>query len=143
MDLHESRTKKILNMEQIKKNSTFFVDVDGTLIKYRKPSELRDSSTSPISEVVNYINEQYSSGSIIIITTSRSEQLRHFTVLELNSIGLNYHHLLMGCGTGPRVLINDLDPENPEQDKSIAINITRDMGFQDIGGPPKINGNEL
>lgn len=130
-------------MEKIKKNPTFFVDIDGTLIKYRKFSELHNSVVSPITEVVDYINNQYESGSIIIITTARTEQYRHFTVLELNQIGLKYHQLLMGCGRGPRVVINDKDPDNFEQDRAIGINLIRDTGFESIGGPPQINSYEI
>ena len=130
-------------MEKIKKLPTFFVDIDGTLVKYRKFSDLHNSSVSPIREVIDYVNNQYDSGAVIIITTARTEQYRHFTVLELNQIGLKYHQLLMNCGRGPRVVINDKDPENPNQDRAIALNLIRDTGFESIGGIPNIQSYEV
>ena len=72
--------KKTLNyfMEKVKKNPTLFVDIDGTLVKYRKFSELQNSVLSPINEVVDFVNHQYENGAIIIITTARTEKYRHF-----------------------------------------------------------------
>lgn len=130
-------------MEKIKKNPTLFVDIDGTLVKYRKFSELQNSVLSPIKEVVDFVNQQYDNGAIIIITTARTEQYRHFTVLELNEIGVKWHQLVMGCGRGTRVVLNDKDPENPELDRAVGINLIRDNGFESIGGAPKIESYEL
>lgn len=130
-------------MEKVKKNPTLFVDIDGTLVKYRKFSELQNSVLSPINEVVDFVNHQYENGAIIIITTARTEKYRHFTVLELNEIGVKWHQLVMGCGRGTRVVLNDKDPENPELDRAVGINLIRDKGFESIGGPPKIESYEL
>lgn len=130
-------------MEKIKKNPTFFVDIDGTLVKYRKFSQLHESVLTPITEVIDYINSQFNSGSIIIITTARPEEYRHFTILELNSLGVKYHQLVMECGRGTRVILNDKDPENPDLDRAVGINLIRDTGFESVGGPPDISTYEL
>lgn len=130
-------------METIKKTPTIFVDIDGTLVKYRKFSELKDSVLTPIQDVIDFINNQYKSGSVIVITTARPEIFRHFTVLELNELSINYHQLLMGCGRGPRVVINDKDPDNQNIDRAIGINLIRDLGFEGIGGVPNIEAYEI
>lgn len=130
-------------METVKKNPTLFVDIDGTLVKYRKFAQLHDSVLTPIQEVIDFINMHYESGSVIIITTARPEKYRHFTVLELNQIGVKYNQLVMECGRGTRVVINDKDPENPNLDRAVGINLIRDTGFESIGGVPQIDSYEL
>ena len=54
-----------------------------------------------------------------------------------------YHQLVMDCGRGTRVILNDKDPENPELDRAVGINLTRNMGFSTLGGPPQIESYEL
>ena len=130
-------------MDKIKKNPTFFVDIDGTLVKYRKFEKLHDSILEPIQDVIDYVNKQFELGSTIIITTARTEMYRHFTVLELNQIGVKYHQLIMGIGRGIRVVINDKDPDNSEIDRAIGINLIRDLGFKSIGEEPNITSYEL
>jgi hydroxymethylpyrimidine pyrophosphatase-like HAD family hydrolase len=130
-------------MSTVTKNPTFFVDIDGTLVEYRKFSELATAVLKPITEVVDYINEQHKSGAVIIITTARPEIYRNYTINELEKIGVMYHQLVMDCGRGTRVILNDKDPENPELDRAVGINLTRNMGFSTLGGPPQINSYEL
>ena len=126
----------------VKKNPTFFVDIDGTLVKYRKFSELATSTLTPIQDVVEYVNSHYDSGSVIIITTARPESYRDYTVEELERIGVRYHQLVMDCGRGTRVVLNDMDPENPIQ-RAVGINFVRDGGFEPIGGIPDIKSYEI
>lgn len=130
-------------MEKVKKNPTFFVDIDGTLVKYRKFAQLHESKLTPIQDVIDYVNNQYDSGSVIIITTARPEEYRHFTVLELTELGVKFHQIVMGCGRGTRVILNDKDPENPDLDRAVGINLTRDLGFESVGGEPNIETYEL
>lgn len=130
-------------MEKIKKSPTLFVDIDGTLVKYRKFAELQNSVLTPIQDVIDYVNDQYNLGSVIIITTARSEKYRHFTILELHQIGIKYHQLLMDCGRGIRVVINDKDPDNPDLDRAVGINLMRDEGLQSVKTLPNISPYEL
>jgi hypothetical protein len=48
----------------------------------------------------------------------------------------------MNCGRGTRVVLNDMDPENPIQ-RAVGINFVRDGGFDSIGGIPDIKSYEL
>ena len=123
------------------KNPTFFVDIDGTLVKYRKFSELSESVLIPIQDVIDYVNKQYNSGAVIIITTARPSSYELFTKQELEKIGVKYHQLVMDCGRGTRVILNDKDPENPIE-RAIGINFVRDGGFESVGGVPEINSYE-
>jgi hypothetical protein len=129
-------------MSKVIKNPTLFVDIDGTIVKYRKFNELSDSVLTPIQDVVDFVNEQYDNGAIIIITTARPSSYNLFTKQELEKIGVKYHQLVMDCGRGTRVVLNDMDPENPIQ-RAVGINFVRDGGFQSIGGIPDIKSYEL
>jgi hypothetical protein len=126
----------------ITKNPTFFVDIDGTIVKYRKFSELATAVLEPIQDVVDYLNNQYDNGAVIIVTTARPNSYEDYTKKELEKIGLKYQQLVMDCGRGTRVIFNDRDPENPELDRAVGINFLRDGGFQSIGGLPKIDKYE-
>lgn len=128
-------------MNKVIKNPTLFVDIDGTLVKYRKFSELATAILTPIQDVVDYVNDHYNSGSVIIITTARPYNYELFTKQELDSLGVKYHQLVMNCGRGTRVVLNDLDPENSVQ-RSVGINFVRDGGFASIGGIPDIKSYE-
>lgn len=128
-------------MNKVIKNPTLFVDIDGTLVKYRKFSELSTAILTPIQDVVDYVNDHYNSGSVIIITTARPYNYELFTKQELDSLGVKYHQLVMNCGRGTRVVLNDLDPENSVQ-RAVGINFVRDGGFASIGGIPDIKSYE-
>lgn len=119
-------------MNNITKHSTFFVDIDGTLVKYRKFEELSTAKLEPIQEVVDFINKSYDEGCHIVITTARTEPYRLFTKQELESIGLRYHQIIMGLGRGTRVVINDKDPDNPDIDRAVGINLVRNQGFTNV-----------
>lgn len=114
----------------VMKNKTFFVDIDGTLIKYRNFADLRITNPVPIQSVVEKINSEYEKGSYIVVVTARPITFRSFTIKELKKIGLKYHKLLLGIGRGERVLINDKDPAYPTQKRATAINLVRDKGIK-------------
>ena len=124
------------------KNPTFFVDIDGTLVKYRKFAELENSVLEPIQDVIDTINNYYEQGAHIVITSARPDSYELFTKQELEKIGVKYHQLVMNCGRGTRVVLNDMDPENPIQ-RAVGINFVRDGGFDQIGGIPDIKSYEL
>lgn len=119
-------------MEKVTKHSTFFVDIDGTIIKYRKFKDLETSTPEPITDVIDFLNNSYDEGCKIIITTARPYSLELFTKQEMEKIGLKYHQIVMDCGRGTRVILNDKDPEMPEIPRSVGINLTRNEGFKNI-----------
>ena len=129
------------NMSKVTKNPTLFVDIDGTIVKYRKFDELSTAVLTPIQGVIDYVNNHYNSGSVIIITTARPDSYELFTKQELEKIGVKYHQLVMNCGRGTRVVLNDMDPENPIE-RAVGINLQRNMGFKTLDGPPRIDKYE-
>lgn len=119
-------------MSKVTKNPTFFVDIDGTLVKYRKFSELSSAVLTPIQDVIDSVNHHYDNGSHIVITSARPIEYELFTKQELEKIGVKYHQLILGIGRGTRVILNDKDPENPEIPRAIGINFNRDMGLEEL-----------
>ena len=129
-------------MSKVTKNPTLFVDIDGTIVKYRKFTELATAVLTPIQDVIDYVNDHYNSGSVIIITTARPSSYELMTKQELEKLGVKYHQIVMDCGRGTRVVLNDMDPENPIE-RAVGINFVRDGGFDQIGGIPDIKSYEL
>jgi len=111
------------------KHPTYFVDIDGTLIKYRKFTEINEIPPTPIQSVIDKVNNEYDNGAHIVITTTRPAELELFTKQELEKIGVKYHQLIMGIGRGTRYIINDKDPEAPEVDRAVGINLNRNEGL--------------
>jgi hypothetical protein len=134
--------KKKLNMSKVIKNPTYFVDIDGTIIKYRKFTELTETTPEPIQDVIDYLNDQFTNGAVIIVTTARPKDYRLHTEYELNFIGLKYHKIVMECGRGSRIILNDLDPDNLEIPRAVGINLKRDKGLKNVIIPDNINSYE-
>lgn len=122
-------------MKKTTKYPTFFVDIDGTIVKYRKFSELDTAILTPIQDVIDLINKSYDEGCHIVITTARPQSFELFTKQELEKLGVKYHQIVMGIGRGTRVVLNDKDPELPDLPRAWGINFTRDKGLQDIELP--------
>jgi hypothetical protein len=129
-------------MEKIKKHPTFFVDIDGTIVKYRKFSELSTATLTPIQDVIDFINKSYDEGCHIVITTARPNNFELFTKQELEKLGVKYHQMIMGIGRGTRIVLNDKDPQAPEIPRAWGINFIRDQGFKDIEIPLFISSYE-
>jgi hypothetical protein len=110
-------------MNKVVKNPTLFVDIDGTIVKYRKFSELNESTPIPIQDVIDFVNGHFDSGAVIIITTARPDLYRDFTENELNTLGVKYHQIIMNCGRGTRVVLNDIDPNKPKLPRAIGLNL--------------------
>ena len=129
-------------MSKVMKNPTYFVDIDGTIIKYRKFAELNSTPPEPIQDVIDYLNEQFTNGAVIIVTTARPDDYRLLTEHELNVVGLKFHKILMNCGRGSRIILNDLDPDNLEIPRAVGINLKRNEGLKNITIPDNINSYE-
>lgn len=116
------------NMEDEKKN-TYFVDIDGTIFKYRKFETYKTIKAKVIIDSKVFLQQKRDQGHMIVLTTARPESLREHTILELSTNNIPYHKLVMGIERGPRYLINDMDPNKPGN-RAIAINVTRDNGIK-------------
>ena len=95
----------------------------------RKFSEINEIPPTPIQSVIDKVNNEYDNGTHIVITTARPAELELFTKQELEKIGVKYHQLVMEIGRGTRYIINDRDPEAPEVDRAVGINLNRNEGI--------------
>ena len=111
------------------KYNTYFCDIDGTIFKYRKFTDIPVTAPGVITSVSETLNKWFHEGHHIVLPTARPETLRNHTEFELKNNNIKYHQLVMGIERGPRYLINDMDPEK-EGDRAIGINLNRDKGFE-------------
>tara|TARA_B100000029_G_C17578822_1_gene958971 strand:+ start:104 stop:448 length:345 start_codon:yes stop_codon:yes gene_type:complete len=114
----------------MKKFSTYFVDVDGTIFKYRKFETYETSEAEPIQSTVDFLNGKKKEGHMIILTTARPNELEDHTLLELRKHNIPFDRLVMGIERGPRYVINDMDPNNPGK-RAFAINLERNKGIDE------------
>jgi hypothetical protein len=113
----------------LKKFKTFFFDIDGTIFKYRKFENYKQSLPELTPGAFDKLTEIKNKGHMIILTTARPENLRDHTEFELSSNLIPYNYLLMGLERGPRYLINDMDPNKPGY-RAHAHNVKRDKGLK-------------
>jgi histidinol phosphatase-like enzyme len=88
---------------------TIFIDIDGTILHHY--GDLSQQITK-IPIVLDGVKEKFiewdKKGYIIILTTGRKEALRKITEKQIVDVGLFFDQLIMGCGGGERILINDM-----------------------------------
>lgn len=111
---------------------TIICDIDGTLIKHNKPSDVAKDSYLPelLEGTIDKLNEWERNGYNIILLTGRKESMRKVTEKQLIQLGIYYDQLIMGVGGGPRYLINDFKLDGTQA--AFAINIERNKGIHDI-----------
>ena len=112
----------------MEKKNTYFVDIDGTIFKYRKFETYETSDAEVIKPTLEFLNVVKEQGHMIILTTARPDWLYNHTVKELVSNDVPFDRLIMGIERGPRYLINDMDPNKPGK-RAIAMNLNRNQGI--------------
>ncbi len=109
-----------------KRYRTYFVDVDGVLMKncgkYGSINWSNNSTTIPGN--MQTIKKLQDDGAQIVITTSRPEEYRRDLENILNKNGIKPYAMLMGMNHSARVVINDFAPTNPYP-SGMAITLPR------------------
>lgn len=105
---------------------TFFVDVDGVLMKNCGKFGARNWSNNKevILENIEVIKKLQDKGAQIIITTSRPEEYRKNLEEILNNYGIKPYSIIMGLNHAARIIINDFAPTNPYP-SAVAITLPR------------------
>ena len=115
---------------------TVFSDIDGTI--WTHEYDIRHSMNGTqrlLPGVFDKFLEWHRQGFKIILTTGRPEFLRGETERQLRELGVFYNQLVMDCGPGPRVLINDMEATSEDikfKAKAQAVNLIRDHGMEDL-----------
>lgn len=112
--------------------TTFFLDIDGTLITHEPPpyNGSNEYQAKVLPGTVERMKRWKEQGHIIILTTGRSEYKRSATEVQLRRAGIPYDQLVMGVGRGVRVLVNDKKPNGDATVK--CFNPARNVGIADI-----------
>jgi uncharacterized HAD superfamily protein len=115
---------------------TFFIDIDGTIVKNLTNEELDIILTHYKGEFredllpgVDNFFKSLKEDDTVIFTTARTEDHRQMTEEMLAYHDIKYTQLIMGLSCGERYLINDTP--NVFYKKAIGINVLRDTGFGD------------
>ena len=111
---------------------TIFCDIDGTLVKHGVPWESCQSDFK--MELLEGTLEKFAEwdrlGYVIILVTGRRESMRSVTEKQLSDVGIFYDQLIMGIGSGERVLINDIKPNGTLT--AAAVNLNRNTGISNL-----------
>jgi hypothetical protein len=131
-------------MKEESLNNTWFIDIDGTIVKHLSNDTLDvaiekkgDESyllETPISKSVRFLNS-IPPNDTIVLTTARDSKHKEHTLKMLEHYNIKYDRILFDLRSGPRYLINDTKPigvvgnEKPIQ-TAFAINVERDKGIK-------------
>jgi hypothetical protein len=111
---------------------TIFLDIDGVLIKHPGDMEnLYEEREIVLPGTWEKIQEWHIKGYYIVIVTARMPSFRELTIRQLERCRIPYHQLIMGVNRGPRVVINDLKPNN-DMPMAEARNLERDRGIGEV-----------
>lgn len=115
-----------------KRPKTIFCDIDGTLVQHGIPANasLPNYKMKLLPGTIEKLSEWDSLGYTIVLVTGRKESLRGVTEKQLTEAGIFYDKLIMGIGSGERVLINDKKPDGTITAHS--INLERNQGLNNI-----------
>ena len=121
-------------------NKTWFIDIDGTLVKHLENKEIDEGMHEELLPyAVEFLEGLEERGDCIILTTARLEEHRQVTIQTLTNFKIPYHQIIFGVGSQERILINDIKPKgsgNSGRQHSLptayAINVERNVGFADI-----------
>ena len=115
---------------------TVFSDIDGTMWKHEYDVRHSMNGTQRLLPgVFDRFLEWHRQGFKIILTTGRPESLREETERQLRELGIFYNQLVMDCGPGPRILINDMESTAEDikfKAKAQAVNLIRDSGMENL-----------
>lgn len=116
--------------------NTIFLDIDGCLLLQESPLPFQITCNNLPMEALpgalTKIQEWHDKGYKIILVTGRKECMYDFTVKQLQEFGIiNYDKLIMDCGNGKRIMINDLKPYSDDATAQ-AICLQRNIGIANL-----------
>ena len=108
------------------KYSTLFLDIDGVLVENSgRYVGKKWGSTTSIEENVAAIKKLHESGKTrIILTTSRSSDVKDQTIEQLTNYGVPFDEILFDLPHAKRIVVNDYAPSNTYRTCE-ALNIKR------------------
>jgi hypothetical protein len=111
---------------------TYIIDIDGTILPQNTSDPVAQWRGEPdglLPGVVDFFARVEQAGDCIVLLTARRESCRPRLEATLRRLGLFWDELVMGAGSGPRVLIND---SADGEIKAHAVNIPRNTGLSNV-----------
>src|SRR5947209_3912373 len=102
---------------------TWFLDLDGTLVKHN--GHLTDGQDSLLPGA-DALLAQIPADDLVVIVTSRAEAHRAATEQFLADRGIRYDHIIFGAPFGERIVVNDAKPSGLTT--AVSVSVTRDQG---------------
>ena len=94
-------------------NKTWFIDIDGTLVKHLENKEIDEGTEEELLPyTLEFLEGIEKRGDYIILTTARLEEHRQVTEKMLEEFGIKYDQIIFGIGSRERIVINDIKPMN-------------------------------
>lgn len=118
--------------EMQKRHRTYFIDVDGVILKNSGKYGKTNWSNNKVllDDNVQSIIKLQNNGAQIIITTSRTEEYRPALEEILHHAGIYPYAILMGMNHAARVVINDFAPTNPYP-SAMCITLPRNSNIKE------------
>lgn len=112
------------------KRKTIFLDIDGTIFRHHGDQSPLLVKPILLPGVLDKLHEWLSQDYCVVLTTARHESIRKFTEDQLQNSGIEYDQLIMGIGSGERIIINDGKPSDEGSCRAYAV--IRDMGLTNV-----------
>ena len=124
-------------------NKTWFIDIDGTIVKHSSNDEIDEAIVSdgnrsylmeePIERSVEFL-KNIPKDATIILTTARDKRHEQHTLKMLEHFEIRYDKIIFDLRAGPRYLINDIKPigvakNSKPLNTAFAVNVERDKGI--------------
>jgi dTDP-glucose pyrophosphorylase len=127
-------SNEIVSKDFFYEKSTLFVDLDGTLINFDPGLHGQQGKFSDTIEVISNetrqeLNKMFSQGNVIVLVTSRPENLREQLTKNLKMLDIPYNQIIMGLPGGPRALFNDQKDKMPGIEVAFSYNGVRNTDF--------------
>lgn len=118
--------------ETQKRYRTYFIDVDGVILKNSGKYGKTNWSNNKVmlEDNVKSIVDLQNNGAQIIITTSRTEEYRPALEEMLSKAGIKPYAILMGMNHAARIVINDFAPTNPYP-SAMCITLPRNSSIKE------------
>ncbi len=119
-------------------NKTWFIDIDGTLVKHLENKEIDEGTKEELLPyVLEFLEGIEKRGDCIILTTARLEEHRQITEKMLRDFGIRYNQIIFDIGSQERIVVNDIKPMDALDGgyrhrpipTAYAINMNRNEGF--------------
>jgi len=124
------RLQNVLDTRERKKGA-IFCDVDGTIIEHEDIPNY-DQPLKILPGTLDKLKEWNDEGYSLVLTTSRKSENQKELISALKNANIQYDHIIMDIPSGPRYLINDRKPSAILTPHSIAFEVERNRGINDL-----------